>query len=313
MITMNFFQKSGNDSKAQEFSKSYVDRFRGNKSGDLNAAIKKKNSAPTAGRNPFNTPDSDDDRVWTPEHPDRPGAPKPGHNLDKREKMDIGRPSFPNDPNKGLPKPKRGEAKSRSQQVIKTQGMPNTAGINTSAGNQQNQNTNQDNDINSTVSGDNNYVYNTQDNSIRQYGGDNRSLTINSDGKGSLMDSMDGAATAGTLAGLWDADDSPGAKASRLAQHSDMNKQMQKKYANTSHIAQGAISRAAQNSFINPRELDNRIHERSMYHRAKSTTKGASIFGDLYGLEGPDWKSAKPAKPVEKPDFEKMYDTYTDF
>ena len=127
------------------------------------------------------------------------------------------------------------------------------------------------------------------------------------------MDSMDGVGTAGTLAGLWDADDSPGAKASRLAQHSDMNRQMQKRYANTSSIAQGAISRAQQNSYIKPGELDKRIHERSKYHKAKSTVQGANIFGDLYGLEGPDWNSAKPAAPVEKPDFEEMYDKYTDF
>ena len=92
-----------------------------------------------------------------------------------------------------------------------------------------------------------------------------------------------------------------------------MNRDAQKKYANTSHIAQGAIKRAEQNSYIDPKALDQRIAARSQYHKDQATIRGASIFGDIYGMEGPTWNSAKPAKEVEKPDFEKMHDTYTDF
>ena len=49
--------------------------------------------------------------------------------------------------------------------------------------NTQEQNVQQDNDINQTI-GDNNLVTNNVDNSIRQFGGDNRSMQINTNGKG---------------------------------------------------------------------------------------------------------------------------------
>ena len=84
-------------------------------------------------------------------------------------------------------------------------------------------------------------------------------------------------------------------------------------FTGTIHIAEGAIKRAEQNSYIDPKALDKRIHDRSQYHMAESTIQGANIFGDIFGMEGPTWNSSKPAKPVEKPDFDKMYDTYTDF
>jgi len=173
---------------------------------------------------------------------------------------------------------------------------------------QASQSINQQNGIKSNVTGDDNYVYNNQDNSIRNYGGDNRSFVYNSNGEG-----PDTPATLATLAGFYAPNDSPGATAARLDQHVTMNRDNQKKYADTSWRAQGAIKRAEQNSYIDPQALDKRIADRSKYHMAQSTVKGAEVFGDIYGLESPTWNSSKPAKPVEKPDFDKMYDTYTDF
>lgn len=178
----------------------------------------------------------------------------------------------------------------------------------TKISNTQEQNVNQNNDQTSTVNGNDNYVYQNQDNSIRNYGGDNRSFVYNSNGEG-----PDTPATMATLAGYYAPDDSPAAQAKRLDQNVTMNRDNQKKYANTSHIAEGAIARAQRNSYIDPRKLDERIAARSQYHKDQSTIRGAGIFGDIYGLEGPTWNSSKPAKEVEKPDFNKMYDTYTDF
>ena len=167
----------------------------------------------------------------------------------------------------------------------------------------------QDNDQQSSVVGDKNYVYQTQDNSVRNYGGDNRSFTYN--GTGDL--GKDNVATMGTLSGIWAPDDSPGAQAARLDRHVTQNRDNQKAYANTSHIAEGAIARARRNAYIDPAALDKRIGERSEYHRSKATLKGNQIFGDLFGMNGPTWNSADPAEPVEKPDFDEMYDKYTDF
>ena len=79
-----------------------------------------------------------------------------------------------------------------------------------------------------------------------------------------------------------------------------MNRDNQKKYANTSHIAEGAIARANRNSYIDPAALDKRIGERAEYHRSKATLKGGQIFGDLFGMSGPTWNSAEPAEILLK-------------
>ena len=204
---------------------------------------------------------------------------------------------------------KRGEAKDRANQHISNgKTTNNTQSNNTQIKNTQGMKFNQDNDQEANFQGDNNYVYQNQDMSVRQYGGDNRSFVYNSNGEG-----PDTPATMATLAGYYAPDDSPAATAKRLDQHVTMNRDNQKQFKNTSYIAEGAIKRAERNSYINPRSLGKRIADRSKYHMAESTIKGAEIFGDIYGLESPTWNSSKPAKPVEKPDFDKMYDTYTDF
>ena len=260
------------------------------------AAIKKKNSAPTAGRNPFNTPDSDDERVWTPEHPDRPGAPKPGHNLDKREKMDIGRPSFPNDPNKGLPKPKRGEAKQRAQAF-------------------QNQQVKQDNDINTNITGDNNKVFNNQDNSIRQYGGDNRKLVVNEGGGGKgkspYYTAADKAMTYATMSGFYDADDSPAAQASFVDQQQTMNRDAQKRYANVG--AETAAKYAGtRGGDVNIKALQSRLDKNHNYFFDLATIQGVKTYGDRDAItKYPKFEFGDPIKPVES-NAGKIADKYRD-
>ena len=109
--------------------------------------------------------------------------------------------------------------------------------------NEQKQDVQQDNDINTTITGDNNKVFNEQDNSIRQYGGDNRSIVElmkpipalvaeNSSG-GYQMSGTEKALQAGTLGGFFDADDSPAASAARVDQAITMNRDAQKQYANS--------------------------------------------------------------------------------
>ena len=92
----------------------------------------------------------------------------------------------------------------------------------------------------------------------------------------------------------------------------DLNAQAQKKYANTSHIAQGAISRASQNMYIDPAAIDERVRgrEQNSYDRAALMSK--NLWGDLSNMNF-NWNSNKPAEPVEQPDFGKMKDEYTDF
>ena len=200
---------------------------------------------------------------------------------------------------------KQSEAKDRAQQHLKTSG-----GNNTEIKNTQELNVQQSNPQSSTINGDDNYVYQSQDNSVRNYGGDNRSFVYNA-GKG--KGGVETPATQATLSGFYDVDDSPAAQAKFLDLHTTLNRDNQKRYANTSHIAQGAIKRADQNSTMNTNALDKRIFDREQYSRAKADVLGMNLFGDMYNMKTPDWKSPERQTEVEKPDFESMYDKYTDF
>ena len=171
------------------------------------------------------------------------------------------------------------------------------------------QNVSQDNDQTSSVTGDNNYVYQSQDNSIRNYGGDNRTFTYN----GGENPALDTPASAATMAGFFAPDDSHAANAARLDRQMTQNRDAQKQYKNTSSIAQGAISRAAQNSYIDPAALDKRVADRAQYSRAKATEMQSKIFGDMGNLQLGSWKDAKPAEKAEMPDYEALYEKYSDF
>ena len=189
------------------------------------------------------------------------------------------------------------------------QGDGNTTTNNTTdISNSQDQNVNQDNDIKNNIKGNNNNVVNNVDNSNRQYGGDNRSFVYN--GSGDL--GKDNVATMATLAGIWDVNDSHGAQAARLDRNVTMNRDNQKKYANTQGIAQSAITRARQNSYIDPAKLDARIRARTQNSYDSSTLIGKDIFGDLGNMNF-EWKGTKDEEKVEQPDFNKMYKDYSDF
>ena len=187
----------------------------------------------------------------------------------------------------------------------------NTANQEVNLDNSQEQNVNQDNDINTDINGDDNYVVNNQDNSIRQYGGDNRSMIINHAGGGSLTNAMDGVGTAGTLGGMWDVDDSPAAQAQFFDMHSTMQRDAQKKYQDTSHIANGAVKRAQQNSYIDPAALDARIRARTAANRDRADVMQSNMFGNKNTQL--NWTPNAKGEPVKQPDFEEMADAYTDF
>lgn len=92
------------------------------------------------------------------------------------------------------------------------------------------------------------------------------------------------------------------------------------KYDNTSSIAQRAIDNAEKNRYINTEAIDERIGAREMYNKAKSNVTRSEIFGDVWKNQYIDddlvrapWQTAEPGKEVETPDWEDMYNTYTDF
>ena len=175
----------------------------------------------------------------------------------------------------------------------------------------QEQNITQNNDLNQTM-GDNNVVTNNVDNSIRQYGGDNRSMVINTSGGGRLTNQLDGAATAATLGGFYDADDSPSASASFLDRYNVMNKDMQKGFTNGSEFTARAIGMANKNTEMKANKFDKRVMARRASNESKSRLMYNSIFGDP-SKKTADWQRPDTPDPVKEPDWKDMYGKFTDF
>ena len=175
----------------------------------------------------------------------------------------------------------------------------------------QQQNIQQDNDINQTI-GNNNVVTNNVDNSIRQYGGDNRSMVINTTGKGRLTKQLDGVATAATLGGFYDVDDSPAANASFLDRYNIMNKDMQKGFTDGSEFTARAIGMADKNTEMKANKFDQRVMARKAANESRSRLMYNDLFGDPKDKTSNWMRPDAPDAPKE-PDWKDMYSKMTDF
>jgi hypothetical protein len=154
----------------------------------------------------------------------------------------------------------------------------------------QDQTVSQDNDINSNVTGDNNNVNISQDNSVRQYGGINKSFVYNGSSNGNNY--MDTPVSAGTMGGFFHDGDSPGKSASFVDRYQTMNNDYQKQFSNT-NFAQQAITRAAQNKAVDIGAIDQRVNDRSTANRARSSSMAGDIFGDMFNYKPEDFVAEK--------------------
>ena len=161
----------------------------------------------------------------------------------------------------------------------------------------QNQNANQDNDVTSTINGDGNTVRIDQDNSVRQYGGINKSFTYNGGSNGNNYE--DTPVSAGTMGGYFHDEDSPGRSASFVDRYTTMNDDYQKKYQNTGH-AQASIDAASKNKAVDINALDQRINDRAAATRARSTVMAGDIFGDMFNFTPTNWKNTVEDKDKDK-------------
>ena len=164
----------------------------------------------------------------------------------------------------------------------------------------QRQDITQDNDINTNINGDNNLVNNNQDNSIRQYGGNTKTFIYNGNANGNPYENT--PVSAGTMAGFFHDEDSPGSSAAFVDRYSTMNRDNQKRYKNPG-IAQTSIQNAKRNEAINFDNLDQRIQDRSKASRARSTTMAGEIFGDMFNFKPQDFKAPEAPDPIKKPSF----------
>jgi len=172
------------------------------------------------------------------------------------------------------------EADKLKNSYIDTIRPGTTSNMDTAIKNTQKQNINQDNDQTSTITGDNNTVWQQQDNSIRQYGGDNRSFVYQGGNSG-----VDTPVSAATMAGFYDVDDSPAAQAKFLDLHNTLNNDSQKRY-------QGMGMRTASmfNNFdargYDPAKLEDNLKKDEQRSYDRSTLAKLDAFGDRDAYRG---------------------------
>jgi len=182
---------------------------------------------------------------------------------------------------------------------------PGKGGKSPYVSNSQEQNVNQDNDITTNITGDNNQVFNQQDNSIRQYGGDNRSLIINSgsgdrdsSGKSKYYTDADKAITYGTLGGFYAPDDSPAGQAKFMDMNQTFNRDAQKRYANV-----GTQTASKYTNFTggnaNIKNLQYRIDSNDQYFRDRATIQEVKTYGDRAAkTKYPDFNFGAPIEEI---------------
>ena len=176
--------------------------------------------------------------------------------------------------------------------------VPSNQQINdTNIKNIQEQRINQNNDIKTDVNGNNNTVINNQDNSIRQYGGDNRSFVYNSNG-GSSSDSPVSAAT---MSGYYDVDDSPAAQAKFQSMYKDFNRGNSNRFAGQ---ALQSLNTYAKN--FDPREytaesMENALGRSTQYSFDRADRQTGHVFGDIWNDNyiTEEWKMPSSPKPIE--------------
>jgi hypothetical protein len=198
----------------------------------------------------------------------------------------------------------RGKAKEKAQAQQASPSVTNNQSPNqnqkSNTDSSQSQDVRQDNDINTNINGDNNLVNNSQDNSIRQYGGNTKVFNYQG-GKGG----MDTPVSAGTMGGMFHDEDSPAKSAAFLDRYMTQNRDFQKQFENRGH-AEKSIRAADRNQTINIDNIDQRLAERTKASRARSEVMSANIFGDMYNFTPNDFKGAEAQDPVESPNFKKL-------
>ena len=163
--------------------------------------------------------------------------------------------------------------------------------------NTQTQDVSQDNDITTNVDGNNNTVVNNQDNSIRQYGGDNRSFVYNSNGGGAGSDMP---ASMATLSGFFAPDDSPAAQAKFNDMYSTMNADNQKRYAGAAMETFAKYGKLDARSYT-PESMANAIGRSTQYSYDKADEQTGHVFGDIWNDNyiTESWKMPTPPKAIE--------------
>lgn len=162
-------------------------------------------------------------------------------------------------------------------------------------GSNSSQSVNQQNGIDNTVTGDNNFVTNDQDNSVRYFGGNTTNFNYQASGEG-----PDTPATMMTLAGIGNPKDSPADTARFQGKYQTLNQDAQKKYANSGmNVANKYVARAAQTNPIDYQALDKQISQGIQTQYDRATQQQALYQGDVFNYKTPEFKMPKPPAAIE--------------
>ena len=192
------------------------------------------------------------------------------------------------------------ERKSRLDAISRSQQHSNGAKPDQVANikNTQTQDITQDNDITSNVNGNNNTVINEQDNSIRQYGGDNRSFVYNAGKNSNPYEST--PVSAATMSGFYDVNDSPGAAASWNDRYTTMNRDNQKRYAGEAMKTFAKYGNTDARSYTNE-SMENALSKSTQYSFDRADRQTGHVFGDIWNSDyiTEDWKMPSAPKAIE--------------
>jgi len=172
----------------------------------------------------------------------------------------------------------------------------NTANASNNVDNTQEQNVNQDNDITTSINGDNNNVFNNQDNSIRQYGGDNRSFVYASAGNGYA----DTPVSAATMNGFYGVDDSPAAQAKFNDMYTTMNRDNQKRFAGEAMQNFAKYGKYDARDYT-PEAMQTTLGKSTQYSFDRADRQTGHVFGDIWnpGYINREWKMPTAPDPIE--------------
>jgi hypothetical protein len=173
------------------------------------------------------------------------------------------------------------------------------AAVDNNVDNSQHQEVNQDNDQSSTINGDNNKVFQNQDNSVRNYGGDNRSFVYNSAGGGGDGGMYDSPVSAATMGGFYDVDDSPAAQAKFQDMYNDFNKDNSARFAGQALETVGMFGTDMRG--YTPEAMGNTIGKSTQYSFDRADRQTGQVFGDIWNDNyiTENWKMPTPPKEIE--------------
>jgi len=174
-------------------------------------------------------------------------------------------------------------------------------------GNDQDFNVDVDNTIDSRIEGDNNFTQIYADNSVRNYGGDQRNFNYISNNTNPYTETP---ASMATLSGYYSVSDSPASNAAFVDQYQTMNRDASKKYDNVG-LANEMIYRGNTVSSINKNDLDAQIYKDAELSRARAEDRFRTVFGDYQNFPTFDFQMPPPPEPIEDLDAEELYKQFS--